>query len=711
MDLSMDLINKIPFLIYIVDIENNDLLFVNSFGENIYGHNWHGKKCYDYFFKFNNPCDFCHMDQCLHSESKTLNRTFTVSEIGNMNYLISSNIITFNNKKCLLSLCNPSLESTDSVSFSRNDTDFSSINTFSNKLAKILSSSDKYSAKIEQLANNVRSSYDAILTIIFIKKEGEFINCSSSVKQKDRLPLVENKNFYQNCEDYYSYLVRANRKKISVEHDITKVLAHNVNISEILSAFNAKNAYTSFIDEKSTGLNGFIIVVEPRNKYLDTNYLNMVSLLLTSIYSKIDTSLNSYRLSYYDDLTGSLNRNSYINKINELKDVHLSSLGIIFIDINGLKYANDNYGHAYGDSLIIRTADTIRKVFPLFYRIGGDEFVIIDEDSSSRQFYNKVEVLQTSLCSKDTAQASIGAIFETNNIKVDEMIDKADNYMYKQKSLFYEMMNIKLNSKDYSSTVLLTEIKRTISKGLFRLLYLPRFDLNTMKCIGYDIKARITNPYFKNFTTIEFIHFLEKTNTYADFDFEVINRICSGMKSFHSKFGVYPVAFYNTSSTVFEDDYALRLGKILDSYKIPRKYFCTQLVNITEEHINLVYEAGNKLKEQGLTLALNHFGRSTANLQLLQKIKLDSLKLDESLTENISTKKGERILITGIVNLCKDLNITVMCSEINNANDLETIKDIGICYGRGKYLYSGETEDDFIDYEQKTHFVEDFYKE
>lgn len=56
-----------------------------------------------------------------------------------------------------------------------------------------------------------------------------------------------------------------------------------------------------------------------------------------------------------------------------------TSLGIIYLDVNGLKDVNDQFGHEVGDALLVECARRMKMVFKKadFYRIGGDEFIII----------------------------------------------------------------------------------------------------------------------------------------------------------------------------------------------------------------------------------------------------------------------------------------------------------------------------------------------
>lgn len=90
-------------------------------------------------------------------------------------------------------------------------------------------------------------------------------------------------------------------------------------------------------------------------------------------------------LAYMDKLTGVKNNTAYLNETSllsfDLKKEN-TTFSIFVIDVNGLKYINDTYGHDAGNTLIIETTRLISNVFghENVYRIGGDEFAVLMHD-------------------------------------------------------------------------------------------------------------------------------------------------------------------------------------------------------------------------------------------------------------------------------------------------------------------------------------------
>lgn len=168
--------------------------------------------------------------------------------------------------------------------------------------------------------------------------------------------------------------------------------------------------------------------------------------LLRSVVDFVTADLEKRRLiedlrhaGCIDMLTGLKNRNEYMRKFNELKKNKPQSLGVIFIDINGLKQMNDTKGHEYGDAMIRKTAECIRKyTSENAYRIGGDEFIALWEDISKKEFYDKVEMLRKEFDGIREYSISMGNIWQDGEIDIQKQVKKADASMYKAKQAHYQ---------------------------------------------------------------------------------------------------------------------------------------------------------------------------------------------------------------------------------------------------------------------------------
>lgn len=148
-------------------------------------------------------------------------------------------------------------------------------------------------------------------------------------------------------------------------------------------------------------------------------------------------------LAYSDKLTGVKNSTAYLQEVAFLKNDILqkkADFSIFIIDVNGLKYVNDNHGHEIGNELIIKVTQMIVEAFGEgnVYRIGGDEFAVIlsgvsqEECSTLRQ---RFEELLESQKGKIFVSASIGCASFSKKMDstYESVFNRADEDMYDQK--------------------------------------------------------------------------------------------------------------------------------------------------------------------------------------------------------------------------------------------------------------------------------------
>ncbi len=145
------------------------------------------------------------------------------------------------------------------------------------------------------------------------------------------------------------------------------------------------------------------------------------------------------RLSFEDSLTGLYNRNKFNQIMDEVSNAKSleGHIGFAYFDLNGLKKVNDLHGHKAGDDLIFRSATHIRKVFDgKAFRIGGDEFVVIDRETDENTFRNSINSICQNM-EKDGISISVGITWCSDCYNIMKEFEKADKLMYEEKRKFY----------------------------------------------------------------------------------------------------------------------------------------------------------------------------------------------------------------------------------------------------------------------------------
>jgi len=171
-------------------------------------------------------------------------------------------------------------------------------------------------------------------------------------------------------------------------------------------------------------------------------------IVISDITQKKEQEKKLKKLAATDRLTDIMNRRmgtTYLEKQIERVKREGIDLTVCFIDVNDLKEVNDNYGHKEGDKLLKSVAqiltDNIRNI-DAAARFGGDEFLIIFNDcklEEAEDIWDRIEQAidnwnqNTEKSYKISLSKGFAQKTKEDNLSLDELINKADERMYKDK--------------------------------------------------------------------------------------------------------------------------------------------------------------------------------------------------------------------------------------------------------------------------------------
>ena len=196
-------------------------------------------------------------------------------------------------------------------------------------------------------------------------------------------------------------------------------------------------------------------------RYMNPNKFKATdtSTLLQEIYDRLrsvrkelrDYIVKAHKMAYTDVLTGIGNRNAYFEvkeKLNKKIGKGDLSFAVAIFDINGLKNANDDYGHETGDLMIVSAAEILKEFFKAgtLFRIGGDEFVLLVENVSEEQMkiiFDKISTeVNAKIISKNEVHIPLAiskgfSVYTPEDTEVKAVVQRADAQMYQDKTEYY----------------------------------------------------------------------------------------------------------------------------------------------------------------------------------------------------------------------------------------------------------------------------------
>lgn len=404
-------------------------------------------------------------------------------------------------------------------------------------------------------------------------------------------------------------------------------------------------------------------------------------------------------LAYHDHLTELPNRRSFMNRLKaELKKGTCGA--VMLLDFDNFKGINDTLGHAYGDLVLKKISNLLRKISDgntFVSRFGGDEFLILISNDDSRDKIEKkvehiVNIFNEKFCidgNEIYMNFSMGiTMYPDDGGNAEKLIMNADTAMYMVKNsgkngykFFHTDMTQQLKDKIEVEKIL----RKAIANDGFELMYQPQINVDTGVSDGCEALLRLKGH---SISPAVFIPIAEETGLITDIGKWVTREAASQMAKWRDKgLGHKTIAINISTKQLNDEKYIYELDEILKEYRIDPKYLEIEitesvLLERTEETVEIL----NNLKKLGVKIALDDFGTGYSSLSYLTFIPVDKIKLDKSLNDKFLEMDTIKVM-DSIISLAHSLNLTVTAEGIEDVEQYKRLK-VGRCDYIQGYLFS-----------------------
>ena len=409
-------------------------------------------------------------------------------------------------------------------------------------------------------------------------------------------------------------------------------------------------------------------------------------------------------LAYYDVLTGIKNRASLVDilekRVNEEQAFYLLQLGL-----DRFKIINDSYGHKTGDNLLKKISSRIEQYSQnknAFFRISGDEFVLLLEPNMNRErlktTINELSNIITSPYVIDEREfnltASIGVTrFEPSLGNGAELLKETDMAMTIAKS---EVNNPEkhacfLFDDDIRESIkeniwLETELKLAINQKAFELYYQPIMSSNGKNIVYMEALIRWNHPEKGFIPPDSFIPLAEEIGIISKITLWVVNQAITDLTRWHQQgFKHFKVAI-NLSGLEFTTQHISRLIALIEAaqltdyidFEMTERY----LMDKDKKAIKLLQQ----IRQSGIGLSLDDFGTGFSSLSYLKNYPINKIKIDQSLIRDITEDKNDLAITTAIIALSDCLDLTIVAEGVETEAHCELLQNLGVDLLQGYYF-------------------------
>jgi len=412
-------------------------------------------------------------------------------------------------------------------------------------------------------------------------------------------------------------------------------------------------------------------------------------------------------MAYYDGLTKLPNRVQLSNKVDEAIKIHLKRgnfFALCFMDLDGFKPVNDQYGHHIGDQLLIELAKRLQFYInkeDIVSRIGGDEFVLVFSNLAHQDAY--LPLVKEVLAIVDEPfeiegvrihiSASIGVtIFPIDTSDTDELLRHADQAMYRAKESGRSKykLYLKHNTGLQLDKKLFTQFDTALKNNQLTLHYQPKINLSNGKVIGFEALIRWTHPDNGIMFPQEFLFIIKDTPLEFILDEWVITKAFKQKHHFDQTNQDYSISININPRSMHLDSFFEFVSKELSKY--PKDFaqgIEFEILEISKiKDTKKVVNTMQRLKNLGISFSLDDFGTGYASLIHFHKLPIDVLKIDQKFIQSMLDDVESLDIIESILNLANKLNRPVVAEGVESLEVAMILHSLGCQFAQGYAISS-----------------------
>jgi diguanylate cyclase len=410
------------------------------------------------------------------------------------------------------------------------------------------------------------------------------------------------------------------------------------------------------------------------------------------------------RISHWDPLTQLPNRRYFLDQIREALDTaqqQQRSLAVLSLNIDDWRTMVMAFGHESGDALLRAIAERLKGCQVAVGRLAESEFgLILRGAMQHQQVTHFVQRLQAALTEpyqinghEIRIRASVGiAAYPQHSSQPEALLLQADTAMrwcQQRGQSHYRFYNPSMSAVEAEQHLLATELNRAIERDQLEVHYQPQVDITTGQVIGLEALLRWNHPQRGLIPPKTFIPIAEDSGMIVPIGEWVLRTACRQYQTWKC---LTPRSFklsVNLSMRQLQQDNLVEMVESvlretgMDARSLSLELTETSLMTQVDTSIYTLHQ----LKALGVGLSIDDFGTGYSSLTYLNKLPIDTLKIDHSFVRQLTVNHNAAVISNAIIDMAQRLNLNIVAEGVENRRQLEFLYSCG-CYAVQGFFYS-----------------------
>ncbi len=411
--------------------------------------------------------------------------------------------------------------------------------------------------------------------------------------------------------------------------------------------------------------------------------------------------------AHHDVLTGlpnrALLRERLTNTIHRNQRRTSLRYAVLFLDLDRFKVVNDSLGHLQGDHLLCEVANRLLQCVrggDTVARLGGDEFCVLLDDIEKTA---DIEAIARRILSNVATEYVLAGqnLYVTTSIGVttsligyedaDAVVRDADAAMYEAKSQGknrYCFFDQSLHQNALNRLKLETDLRYAIEHDQIIVYYQPIYDLATGFIASFEALARWQHPTLGLVSPATFIPVAEETGLINELGLRVLQAATRQVKRWRQ--GNHPtlsVSVNLSGRQLTQHNFLSQVSDTLADNALPAQALKLEITeSLLIQHFDMAQRFLSQLQEMEIEILLDDFGTGYSSLNYLHQFPLDTVKIDRSFLQQISSHDKSLQLLRGVRTLASNLGLNLVAEGIETMAQLQRLRELRFEFGQG-YLF------------------------
>ncbi len=408
----------------------------------------------------------------------------------------------------------------------------------------------------------------------------------------------------------------------------------------------------------------------------------------------------------HDPLTGLPNRALIEDRLSHALDLQRrigGCVGVLFVDVDRFKLANDGLGHAAGDELLIAVGQRLRDVVrtgDTVARTGGDEFVIVCEGLANAA---DAEVAATRIVDGFARPLTCGARELSVSVSVgisvsgamggesaETLIRDADTAMYRAKDAgrnqfaFFDEASRALSQDRLELEQDLREAPRT---GELHFDYQAQFQTGTRKLIGAEALIRWDHPTRGLLQPAAFVPLAEESGLIESIGAWGVREACRQAAAWARRTDGLQIVVNVAVRQLLAPGFVELVADALDAASLAPTLLCLELTESSAlVDLDQAIRRLDEVRALGVEVSLDDFGTGYSSLGHFSRLPISWVKVDRSFVGALHDDPTARAVVESVIRIAATRDIRVVAEGVETHEQLDLLTRLGCGYVQGFLL-------------------------